>query len=129
MLRAVFELLPRARVALVVALQIPGREQNFALPLGDRALLVAHAAATAAAALRLLEAPLERLHLHHEQIGLHCLLAILRDRVIRDQIAGHELAARRSSPARAELFQPQQRFAVAAASRRRRPARSATRRR
>ena len=63
----------RARIALVAALQIPGRQQNLALPLGDRALLVAHAAAVAVAALRLQEAPLERLHLDHEQIGLHRL--------------------------------------------------------
>ena len=102
-------------VALVVALQIPRREQDLALPLRDRALLVAHAAAAAAAALRLREAPLERLHLHHEQIGLHASACDPSPRRSTRPGRPARAAARLlASPARAELFQSQQRFAVAA---------------
>ena len=53
-------------------------------------MLVGHAATAAAATTALLEGPLERLDLHHEQIGLHGLRAILGNGVIGHQIAGHE---------------------------------------
>ena len=75
------------------------------------------------------EATLERLHLHHEQIGLHRRLAILRDRVVRDQIAGHEPLSADPSPARAELFQVAGATRRRCSSRRRPAARPAIRRR
>src|SRR5690606_33082256 len=48
-------------------------------------LLIGHASASARVLLQ--EAALERLHLHHEQIGLNRMLVVLRDGVVGDQIA------------------------------------------
>ncbi len=110
---AVFQLLLRAVAALIAALQIPGRKQDLALPFGDRALLVAHAAAIAVAALRLQEAALERLHRDHEQIGLHCRLAILRDCVVRNQVARDQRLRLLLRLCSAQLFQVEQRLTFA----------------
>ena len=113
-LRAVFQLLLRASPALVIALQIPRRQQDLALPLRDRALLVAHAAAVAVPALRLQEATLERLHLDHEEVGLHRRLAIFRHRVVRDEVARHEPLRLLLHLLRTQLFEVQERFALTA---------------
>src|SRR5262249_3169793 len=109
--RTVLQLLARALVALVVVLQVPRRQQDLALTRGDRALLIAHAA-TAARRLLLREAPLERLYLHHEQIGFRALLVILGDRVIRDEVARHETMLGIRRLRLADLLEAQQRLVV-----------------
>ena len=83
---AFLELPSRARGVLLTAQQIPGGQQNLPLPFGNRALLIAHRSATAAA-LPFAEATFERLDLHHEQIRLHAVLTILRDGVVAHQIS------------------------------------------
>ena len=82
---------------LFVALldEVPGRDEDFLLPPRDLVLLLPAAAAAAAAALRRLrEAAVERLHLDEVEVGLHLAAAILGDRVVRDHVAGLELAHR-----------------------------------
>src|SRR5690606_5928149 len=88
--RAVAQLLAAARVAIVIALQIPGRQQDLPLALRNGALLVAHAPGAGRAALRLPESAFERLHLHHEQVRLHGAPTIARHGVVGNQVARRE---------------------------------------
>ena len=70
--------------------QIERRHQDFALPVRDAAFLVATAttATTTAGGLRLRIAPVKRLHLNQEQIGLHRGMVITSNGVITDDITG-----------------------------------------
>ena len=91
--RVIFDALGLATLRVVLLpLQVPRGQQDLALTLRDGVLLVATAAAAAAAAgLTLREAPLERLHVNEEEVGLNGLLPIFRDGVVRDDVAGRQV--------------------------------------
>src|SRR5690606_24206742 len=92
-------LVEEARGHLVaLADQVPGRDEDLLLPARNLVLIRAAASAAGRArAARLRERALERLDLDEVEIGLCGALAILRDDVVRDQIAGLELRLARRS--------------------------------
>src|SRR5690606_25381419 len=76
----------------LLADQIPRRDEDFLLAARNLVLLAATAAAAATAAglARLREAAVEGLYLDEVKVGLRRPFPILRNHVVRDQVAGLE---------------------------------------